>query len=103
MSNGGPEDVRALVLTLGRKTSSTKATITKLSTDVRLISKPSALHVLPWQLVSSVLGSVPLRTATWWTVPEIPTTTSASTIDCWDYSKRPPLLRNRRLAVATGR
>ena len=51
---------------------------------VRLIGKPSALHVPPWQLVSSELDGVSLRTATWWTPPRIPSTTAASDIQCWD-------------------
>jgi hypothetical protein len=40
--------------------------------------------VAPWQLVSSALGGVSLRAATWWASPKIPTTTSATTIECWD-------------------
>ncbi len=90
VSNGGPEDIKALVSILGKKTSSTTATITTLSTQVRLISKPSALHVPPWQLVSSLLGAVPLRTATWWGTPQIPTTTPGASIDCWDDALASP-------------
>jgi hypothetical protein len=50
-----------------------------------LISKPSGLHVPPWQMVSSVLDGVPLRTATWWAHPgAIPSTRSSTTISCWN-------------------
>ena len=84
MSTGGPDDVRALVAVLGEKSDSTTPTIKKLSSGVRLISKPSGLHVPPWQLVSSLLDGVPLRTATWWMRPAIPTTKAGSEIQCWD-------------------
>ena len=61
-----------------------------LSSGVRLISKPSALHVPPWQLVSARLGGVPLRTATWWTAPAIPATDAATKIACWDAALGKP-------------
>ncbi len=84
VSNGGPEDVQAIVRALGKKSSSKTATMSMLSSGVRLISKPSSLHVPPWQLVSSLLGKVPLRAATWWQSDDIPSTTTKSTITCWD-------------------
>jgi len=83
VNNGGPEDVQALVALLGRKSNSKTPTITELSTHVRIISKPSLLHVPPWQLVSSLLGRVPLRAATWWNNSDIPTTSASTHIDCW--------------------
>jgi hypothetical protein len=52
--------------------------------------KPSALHVPPWQLVSSLLGSVPLRAATWWAAPAIPSTVAGAQIECWDESLAKP-------------
>jgi hypothetical protein len=82
--NGGPSDVQELVKKLGKKTKNTKPTIVTLSTGVELISKPSGLHVPPWQLVSAVLDGVPLRTATWWATPKINTTTASTTITCWN-------------------
>ncbi len=83
VNNGGPSDVAAVVAGLGKRSLSTQATIDDLSTTgVRLISKPSALHVPPWQMVSSLLQGIPLRTATWWMRPAIPTTNAA--VDCWD-------------------
>src|SRR5687768_7306797 len=56
----------------------------RLSSGVQLISKPSKLHVPPWQLVSAALGGVSLRAATWWAAPKIPTTTASTPIACWD-------------------
>jgi hypothetical protein len=86
VNNGGPEDIQKLVQSLGVKSSSSAATKVNLSTGVELISKPSALHVPPWQLVSALLGGVSLRTATWWANPKIYTTTSSTSVECWDDS-----------------
>ena len=84
VNNGGPAEVQTLVGKLGKRSTSTTVMMVTLSTGVRLISKPSAVHVPPWQLVSAELGGVPLRTATWWANPKIPTTTGNTRIDCWD-------------------
>ncbi len=53
---------------------------------MELISKPSAVHVPPWQMISAELGSVPLRAATWWANPQIPSTTASTKIPCWSDS-----------------
>jgi hypothetical protein len=90
VQSGGPADITALVAKLGVKSTSTAFTHETLSTGVQLISKPSALHVPPWQMVSSILDGIPLRVATWWASPQIPSTTSLSTIDCWDPSLGKP-------------
>jgi len=90
VSNGGPNDVQALVTALGTKSDSTIATIYTLSSGVQLISKPSHLNVPPWQMVSAELGGVPLRAATWWAVPKIYATTSTTPITCWDSSLGKP-------------
>ena len=82
VNNGGPPEVQALVGKLGKRSTSTTVTMVTLSSGVRLISKPSAVHAAPWQLVSAELGGVPLRTATWWAAPYIPTTTGTTRIDC---------------------
>lgn len=87
---GGPADIQALVAKLGVRSQSKAVMQFALSTGVQLISKPSALHVPPWQMVSSVLDGVSLRTATWWAHPEIFSTTSSSTISCWDPSLGKP-------------
>ncbi len=82
VSNGGPDDIRALVQTLGVKSQSQSPINTVLSSGVRLISKPSALHYPPWQLVSAELGGVPLKVANWWTEPAIPSTDAGTKIGC---------------------
>ena len=75
VNNGGPTDIQNLVQNLGIKSKSLTETKAELSSGVALISKPSSLHVPPWQFVSAVLGGVSLRTATWWANPKIYTTT----------------------------
>jgi hypothetical protein len=90
VQSGGPSDISSLVAKLGVKSTSTTFTHETLSTGVELISKPSALHVPPWQMVSSILDGVSLRVATWWASPQIPSTTASTTIDCWDPSLSPP-------------
>ena len=86
VKNGGPADVQALVNGLGTQSHSRTPTNVTLSTGVKLISKPSALHVPPWQIVSAELGGVALRTATWWASPKINSTTASTNIGCWDSS-----------------
>ena len=83
VKNGGPQDVQNLVSKLGKKSRSTTHIITTLSTGVKLLSKPSSLHVPPWQLVSAELNGLPLRTATWWATPKINSTTASTTVTCW--------------------
>jgi len=90
VNNGGPADVQQLVATLGVKSASTTFSTTTLSSGVRLLSKPSSLHVPPWQAVSAVLGGVPLRTATWWATPEIYSTTASASIGCWSTTLGKP-------------
>jgi hypothetical protein len=41
-------------------------------------------------MVSAMLGGEPLRAATWWTKPEIPTTTATTAVGCWDQSLGKP-------------
>jgi hypothetical protein len=83
----GPADLDALVLALGQNRPSPDADFidTNLSSGVRLLVKPSALHVPPWQFVSARLGA-PLRSATWWTKPKIATTVDGQPIGCWSSS-----------------
>ena len=90
VKNGGPSDVQALVGTLGSVSTSMLPTKVTLSSQVQLLSKPSRLHVPPWQMVSSLLDGEPLRVASWWARPEIPSTTAATTIGCWDSSLMKP-------------
>ncbi|MGD0156160.1 MAG: deoxyribonuclease II family protein [Terracidiphilus sp.] len=95
--NGGPEEIQAEVAKLGVKSNASMPFTATLSTGVEIISKPSHLHVPPWQLVSSILGGVSLRAATWWAKPTIPTTTSDSTISCWNDN----LTKSGAVEVAT--
>jgi hypothetical protein len=90
VNNGGPSDVQELVKNLGSKSTSGDLTTDTLSTGVELISKPSRLHVPPWQMVSSVLDGVSLRAATWWAAPKIPTTKASTKIGCWSDSLSQP-------------
>lgn len=90
VNNGGPSEIQELVAALGHDSTSKTATKITLSTGVVLISKPSGLHVPPWQLVSAELGRVPLRAATWFASPEIPTTTSRTAVKCWDPALAKP-------------
>jgi hypothetical protein len=86
VNSGGSADIKNLVQNLGTKSNAKAITKNTLSSGVILISKPSALDVPPWQMVSAVLGGVSLRTATWWATPMIYTTTAATPIACWDNS-----------------
>ena len=87
VGNGGPADVQGLVNALGQKSPSTKVVTGMLSSGVELIAKPSRLAVPPWQLVSSVLGGISLRTANWWVLKDAIYSTTASTkMGCWDTS-----------------
>jgi len=88
--NGGLSDVQGLVKGLGKKFKSATYKKFTLSTGVEVISKPSGLHVPPWQLVSAILNGAPLRTATWWVPPKINTTTESTEIMCWDESLSTP-------------
>jgi hypothetical protein len=90
VNNGGPADVQQLVNSLGTRSTNTAVVTATLSSGVELISKPSNLNVPPWQMVSSILGGVSLRTATWWANPQIPTTTSSTQVKCWDASLSKP-------------
>ncbi len=88
--DGGPADIQALVGKLGVKSTSAAYTKDTLSNGIAIISKPSKLHVPPWQMVSALLDGEGLRTATWWAVPQIFSTTASSKIACWDSSLPAP-------------
>jgi len=86
VNNGGPADVQTLVASLGTKSHNSAVAKFGLSTGVGIISKPSALHVPPWQMVSAALDGVSLRAATWWESPQIYSTKESTKIKCWDGS-----------------
>jgi hypothetical protein len=90
VNNGGPAHIQALVTGLGKVSTSKTPTKEILSSGVMLISKPSKLQVPPWQMVSAMLASEPLRVATWWSAPTIPTTTETTAVGCWDPSLGKP-------------
>ena len=91
VKNGGPVVIQQLVATLGKQSTSRAYTSTMLSSGVRLISKPSALEVPPWQMISALLGGHALRTANWWAEPDaLPSTTASTPIGCWDPSLGKP-------------
>ena len=83
VNNGGPADVQALVNSLGKESKSTSIFRATLSTGIQIISKPSAMAVPPWQMVSAELQGLDLRVASWWANPEIYSTESGQTPGCW--------------------
>lgn len=89
--NGGPQDIQNKVNNLGRLSDSLEVTKVTLSSGIQLISKPGKLNVPPWQMISSQLNNVPLRVASWWDNPPIPTTDSETEITCWG---QPPFPAN---------
>ena len=109
--NGGPTDVQALVNKLGvpaSERSSTEpsppilpplptCTVATLSSGVQIISKPSALYLPPWQLISAQIGGIPLRVASWWEDPRIYSTPAGVQIEGWPDS----LTRPGAVAIAT--
>jgi hypothetical protein len=100
VKNGGPDDIRRVVAGLGVKSRSQQMTRTVLSTGVTLLSKPSAINASPWHLVSSVLGGVDLRVATWWNKNDIPDTKAGKVPACWPTQgnwRAPGAVRNAQL------
>lgn len=84
VQNGGPADVQALVKKLGSPVSrSAKCSMVTLSSGVKLIAKPAAVAAPPWQIVSALLGGLPLRVASWWDKPMIYSTDGNSKPTCW--------------------
>jgi len=84
INNGGPAPIRKLVGLLGNRDRGRECLNLKLSSGVRLISKPSSLWVPPWQLVSAELGGIDLRVACWWTHPKIYSSKKGDTMPgCW--------------------
>ena len=91
INNGGPASIQTLVRALGRRYTGTTCFNETLSSGVRLLSKPSAMAVAPWQLVSAQLGGVDLRVASWWAYPKIYSTKRSKTPpECWSSSLSVP-------------
>ena len=57
---------------------------------IKVIAKPSGLHVSPWHMVSA-LTATPLRTATWWSHPEIPSSPQGYKPGCWQSGLKSPV------------
>lgn len=87
---GGLANLQALAKNLGSLSSSKSVSKQVLSSGVTFISKPSRLHVPPWQMVSAQLGGLPLRVATWWADPKIYSTTAATSVKCWNATLGQP-------------
>lgn len=83
VNNGGPSDIQALVNALGKESKSTEVMEATLSSGVKIIAKPSALAVPPWQMISAKLNGVNLRVASWWAEPCIYSTVAGQTPSCW--------------------
>ena len=86
VSNGGPDDVRSLVDELGRRpppNEQVEIFDETLSTNVRLIAKPSRLLVPPWQMLSALLSGAAERVVTWRHSKDIPSTRAATKVGCW--------------------
>jgi Deoxyribonuclease II len=90
INNGGPSDIRQAVDRLGELPNNTRVIKETLSSGVQIISKPARLAVPPWQMVSAVLGGVPLKVATWYSAGKIPDTDGTTMPDCWDASLGQP-------------
>jgi hypothetical protein len=90
VNNGGPADIQELVNALGKESKSKDVLVATLSSGIRIISKPSALAVPPWQMVSAKLNSVNLRVASWWASPQIYSSAQGQTPTCWAPSLGTP-------------
>jgi hypothetical protein len=88
--NGGPDDIQKLVSELGQVSVDKSALNLTLSSGVQIIAKPPNLVVPPWQMVSAVLGGVPLTVATWLTGPHQIADTKAASPECWDPTLSTP-------------
>jgi hypothetical protein len=88
--NGGPDEIQKLVSELGQLSDDTSVLNLTLSSGVQIISKPPNLHVPPWQMVSAVLGGVPLTVATWLTGPHQIDDTKRGRPECWDQTLDTP-------------
>jgi len=87
--SSGPSSLATLARSLGKVSTGKTPFMKTLSAKgsggpIKLLAKPSNLHVAPWQLVSSKVQS-DLRVASWWTYPAIESE-YGGTPGCWDSS-----------------
>ncbi|HKF46454.1 MAG TPA: deoxyribonuclease II family protein [Terracidiphilus sp.] len=90
VKSGGPKDVTDAVAALGKTNPKETFTDEKLSSGIRLISKSGSLYVPPWQMISAVLGGIPLRVASFRSPNPIDTTIQRKTPPCWSKSLSAP-------------
>jgi|688.fasta_scaffold75939_3 hypothetical protein len=89
-ASGDIKTLVQMVKNLGTLSSSQKVTNKTIHNDlVQIISKPSKLHVPPWQIVSAQL-KLDLRVATWWEDPAIHSTAHGTVPVCWDATLGTP-------------
>jgi hypothetical protein len=87
--SGGPPDVQDAVAKLGKPNPNSTFTQATLSSGVRIIAKGGGLAAPPWQIVSAVLGRVPLRVATFWQRDLIYSTPGRTQPGCWPAVLKP--------------
>jgi hypothetical protein len=85
----GPPEVDDAVARLGKPNRAATFTDTTLSSGVRIIAKAGGLAAPPWQIISAVLGRVPLRIATFWQGDLIFSTPGRTQPDCWPPPLKP--------------
>jgi hypothetical protein len=88
--NGSPDDIQKLVSGLGQLSKDTSVLNVTLSSGVQIIAKPPNLKVPPWQMVSAVLGGIPLTVATWLEGTNKIDDTKAGPPGCWDAALSAP-------------
>lgn len=81
--SGGPQDIQTAVAKLGTTNTTAVFTEATLSAGVKVIAKAGGLAAPPWQMVSAVLGKVPLRVASFWEGDLIYSTPGKTKPDCW--------------------
>jgi Deoxyribonuclease II len=87
VNSGGPQEITDAVKKLGSQ--NMKATFSSdiLSSGVRIIAKAGGLSAPPWQMVSAVLGRIPMRVASYWEgKTAINSTTEKTPVSCWPTS-----------------
>lgn len=80
--SGGPPEIISAVAQLGSPNSDATVTNVQLSSGVHLIAKAGGLLAPPWQLVSALLGGVPLRVASFWSGTKIYSTSAKTKASC---------------------
>ena len=87
--SGGPQEIQTAAAKLGTTNTAASFTETTLSSGVKVIAKAGGLAAPPWQMVSAVLGKVPLRVASFWEGDLIYSTPGKTKPDCWPTALQP--------------